>query len=98
MRMFNPPHPGLVLREYLGALSVSEAAAHLGVSRVTLSRVLNGRAGISADLALRLADALGTSPELWAGMQSQYDLWMASRRRRKRVAHLPSAPKLARSA
>jgi len=97
MRMFNPPHPGLVLREYLGSLAVSEAAAHLGVSRVTLSRVLNGRAGISADLALRLADALDTTPELWAGMQSQYDLWMASRRRRKRVAHLHS-PKLARSA
>jgi antitoxin HigA-1 len=88
MRMFNPPHPGLVLREYLGELPVSAAATHLGVSRVTLSRVLNGRAGISADLALRLADALGTSPELWAGMQSQYDLWTASRRRRKRVAHL----------
>ena len=91
MRMFNPPHPGLVLREYLGSLAVSEAAAHLGVSRVTLSRVLNGRAGISADLALRLADALGTTPEFWAGMQSQYDLWMASRRRRKKVAHLQSA-------
>ena len=97
MRMFNPPHPGLVLREYLGKLAVSEAAAHLGVSRVTLSRVLNGRAGISADLALRLGDALGTTPELWAGMQSQYDLWVASRRRRKRIAHLPSA-KLAQTA
>jgi len=98
MHMFNPPHPGLVLREYLGGLAVSEAAAHLGVSRVTLSRVLNGRAGISADLALRLADALDTTPELWAGMQSQYDLWVASRRRRQRVAHLNSVPKLARSA
>ena len=98
MRMFNPPHPGLVLREYLGKLPVSTAAEHLGVSRVTLSRVLNGRAGVSADLALRLADALGTSPELWAGMQSQYDLWVASRRRRKRVAHLHRVPKLARSA
>lgn len=97
MHMFNPPHPGLVLREYLGSLAVSEAATHLGVSRVTLSRVLNGRAGISADLALRLADAFGTTPELWAGMQSQYDLWVASRRRRKRVAHLHS-PKLAQTA
>ena len=98
MRMFNPPHPGLVLREYLGELSVSTAAAHLGVSRVALSRVLNARAGISADLALRLADALGTSAELWAGMQSQYDLWAASRRPRKKVAHFRGVPKLARRA
>ena len=100
MRMFNPPHPGLVLREYLGKLPVCTAAEHLGVSRVTLSRVLNGRAGVSADLAWRLADALGTSPEFWAGMQSQYDLWVASRRPRRKVAHLhlQRVPKLARSA
>src|SRR5664279_560442 len=78
MSMFNPPHPGLVLREYLGKSPVSTPPEHLGVSRVTPSRVLNGRPGVSADLALRLADALGTSPELWAGMQSQYDLWVAS--------------------
>src|ERR1035437_4281045 len=90
MRMFNPPHPGLVLREYLGKLPVSTAAEHLGVSRVTLSRVLNGRAGVSADLAWRLADALGTSPELWAGMQSLYDLWVASRKRRRR-RHISNA-------
>jgi plasmid maintenance system antidote protein VapI len=55
------------------------------VTRVALSRILNGSAGISADMALRLADALGTSPELWIGMQTQYDLWQASRRRRKKV-------------
>ena len=62
MRMFNPPHPGLVLREYLGKLPVCTAAEHLGVSRVTLSRVLNGRAGVSADLAWRLLISR-TSPE-----------------------------------
>jgi plasmid maintenance system antidote protein VapI len=56
------------------------------VTRVALSRILNGRAGISADMALKLADALGTSPELWIGMQSQFDLWRASQQRRKRVA------------
>jgi antitoxin HigA-1 len=98
MRMFNPLHPGLVLREYLGELSVLTAATHLQVSRVTLSRVLNGRAGVSADLALRLADALGKSPEPWAGMQSQYDLWVASRRRRKKVMRLHGVLKRARSA
>ena len=83
--MHNPPHPGLVLREYLGDIGVSIAAAHLRVTRVTLSRVLNGKAGISASMALRLADALGTSPELWMNMQSQYDLWQARRRRQPAV-------------
>ena len=87
MRMHNPPHPGLVLREYMGELSVSTAAAHLRVTRVTLSRVLNGKAGISASMALRLAAALGTSPELWMNMQSQYDLWRA--RRQPAVRRLP---------
>jgi addiction module HigA family antidote len=85
MRMYNPPHPGSVLRDYLGSVSVTETAKHLGVSRVTLSRVLNRGAGISADMALRLSEALGTSPELWTGMQAQYDLWQASRRRHRKV-------------
>jgi len=81
MRMHNPPHPGLVLREYLGDTPVSTAARHLRTTRVTLSRVLNGKAGISPSMALRLAAALGTSPELWMNMQTQYDLWRASRTR-----------------
>jgi addiction module HigA family antidote len=75
MRMYNPPHPGSVLRDYLQGVSVTNAARHLGVTRVALSRILNGSAGISADMALRLSDALGTSPDLWSGMQAQYDLW-----------------------
>ena len=73
--MHNPPHPGLVLREYLTGISVSAAAAHLCATRPTLCRVLEGKAGISANLALRLADALGSSPDLWMNMRSQYDLW-----------------------
>jgi addiction module HigA family antidote len=88
MRMFNPPHPGSVLRDYLGDISVAAAARHLGVTRAALSRILNGHAGISADMALLLSDALGTSPELWIGMQSQYDLWRASKNRRKKVTLL----------
>lgn len=83
MRMFNPPHPGAVLRQYLGDASVTVAAKHLGITRAALSRILNGKAGISAGMALGLSDALGTSPELWTGMQAQYDLWQASKRRRK---------------
>jgi addiction module HigA family antidote len=91
MRMFNPPHPGRVAREYLGDVRVSDAAAHLGVTRVALSRILNGRAGISADMALRLGEALGTTPDLWIGMQGEYDLWRASKKRRKKVARLKAA-------
>jgi antitoxin HigA-1 len=88
--MHNPPHPGLVLREYLGELAVTKAAAHLRITRVTLSRLLNGKAGISAGMAIRLSNALGTTPELWMNMQSQYDLWRARRRPQpvvRRFAH-----------
>lgn len=91
MRMFNPPHPGSVLREYLGNIPVTAAAKHLGITRAALSRILNGSAGISAEMALRLADALGTTPELWTGMQAQYDLWQASRKRRRKVERLLAA-------
>lgn len=88
MRMFDPPHPGTVLKDYLANVSVTAAALHLGVTRAALSRILNGNAGISAEMALRLSEALGTSPELWIGMQSQYDLWQASRNRRRKVVPL----------
>ena len=96
MRMNNPPHPGSVLREYLGELSVTDAANHLGVTRAALSRILNGAAGISADMALRLADALGTSPDLWLGMQSQHDLWRASQRNRIKVPRLRASNRTSR--
>lgn len=82
MRMNNPAHPGRVLREYLGDLTVTEAALRLGVTRTALSRILNGSAGISADMALRLRDALGTSAEMWVNMQAQYDLWQAEKKPR----------------
>ena len=85
MRMFDPPHPGNVLRDYLGTVTVTAAALHLGVTRAALSRILNGNAGISAEMALRLSEALGTTPELWIGMQSQYDLWQASKNRRSKT-------------
>lgn len=80
MRMYNPPHPGEVLRELciepLG-LTVTDAAEALGVSRKTLSAILNGRAGISPEMAIRLSKAFGTSPESWLNQQMQYDLWVA---------------------
>ena len=87
-RMHNPPHPGEVLREYLGAITVTEAAAKLGVNRVTLSRVITCASGVSADMAYRLAEAFGTSPEMWAGMQLQYDLHLAGKVKRPKIARL----------
>lgn len=85
MPMYNPAHPGEVLRERIGSLSVSEVANHLGVSRVTLSRLLNGKSGVSADMALRLAEAFSTTPDLWLKLQMNYDLWHAGRKRRRKV-------------
>ena len=87
-RMFNPPHPGEVLREYLGQVTVTRAAQALHVTRAALSRVLNGSAGISPDMALRLGDALATSPDLWAGMQLQFDLCQARRKKRPVIERL----------
>jgi addiction module HigA family antidote len=82
MKMHNPPHPGEVLKalclEPLG-LSVTRAAEALGVSRKTLSAILNGRAGISAEMALRLAKAFGTTPESWLNQQMHYDLWLTQK-------------------
>jgi addiction module HigA family antidote len=86
--MFNPPHPGEVLKDYLGDISVTEAATKLKVNRVTLSRVLSGASGVSADMAYRLAQAFGTSAELWAGMQMQYDLYQASKIKRPKIERL----------
>ena len=86
--MHNPAHPGEVLADTVlgdGRLSVSELARKLGVSRVALSRVVNGRAAVSADMALRLAAALGGSAESWLLQQATYDLWKASRKRRPKV-------------
>ena len=88
-RMFNPPHPGEVLQEYLPeGNSVTGAAQKLGVSRQALSAILNGRAGISAEMAMRLSKALSTSADLWLGMQMQYDLWQARQHPPKGVQKL----------
>jgi addiction module HigA family antidote len=93
-RMFNPPHPAETLREdvlpALG-LSVAEAARQLGISRVQLSRVINQRSGISADLALRLEAWLATpeggpSAESWLRGQAAYDLWQAAKDKRPKVS------------
>ena len=78
MRMHNPPHSGEVLRELCLKpleLTVTAAAEGLGVSRKTLSSILNGRSGISPEMAIRLGKAFDTSPESWLNQQMQFDLW-----------------------
>lgn len=85
MRMHNPPHPGEILRELclrpLG-VTVTQAATALDVSRKTLSAILNGRAGISPEMAIRLSLAFETTAESWLNQQAQYDLWHAGRKRK----------------
>jgi antitoxin HigA-1 len=93
-RMHDPPHPGEVIKELcldpLG-LTVTAAPDGLGVSRRTLSTLLNGHAGISPDMAIRLSKAFGRSPESWLQLQLQYDLWQAEQRSDAiKVKHFPT--------
>ena len=81
--MYNPPHPGKVLKElYLNEykISVTALALKLGVSRTTASELVNGKNGVTAEMALKLAKAFKTTPKLWLDMQTQYDLWQARQR------------------
>lgn len=83
-RMHNPSHPGEVLKEWIPqGMTVTAAAEQLGISRVMLSKILNMKAGVTAEMALRLAAWLGTSAELWIGMQSAWDLWQAEQGSRR---------------
>ena len=95
MKMHNPPHPGEILRELCLEplnLTISEAARGLGVSRKTLSSIVNGRQGISAEMAVRLSIAFETTSESWLNQQLQFDLWQAEQKRKKlRVKRLSAA-------
>lgn len=99
MLMHDPPHPGAFIRrqclEPLG-LTVTAAAKGLAVSRNTLSLLLNGRLGISPEMAIRLSEAFGGSPESWLQQQLQYDLWHAQQNRAavavRRFGPAPSLP------
>lgn len=98
MNMHNPAHPGELLAGWLADLSqtVTAFAAHIGISRVMLSKVINGRSAVSADMDLRLSEALGTTPGYWLALQAQRDLWQARQdaKTRQRI-HRMKAPKLA---
>lgn len=87
--ILNPAHPGEVLRDYLGEMTVGEAASRLRITRAHLSRILNGHAGVSASMSLRLSAALGTSPDFWLKMQVQRDLWLAQKARPPKVRRFP---------
>ena len=93
--MYDPPHPGEIIRELclksLG-LSISGAARALGVSRKALSELLNGHTGISPEMALRLSIAFDTTPQSWMAQQMEYDLWKVGRKRNDlRVERLKAA-------
>ncbi len=86
MLMYHPPHPGEVIKELCLAplnITITEAAVALGISRKTLSAILNGRSGISPEMAIRLSLAFDTSAESWLNQQVQYDLWFAEQKREK---------------
>lgn len=79
--MHNPPHPGEVLREWIPEnMTVTSAAKALKISRVSLSKILNGNTNISAEMAIRLSQWLGTSSDVWLSMQVKYDLWHAEQK------------------
>ena len=91
-RMHTPPHPGEILREFLPErMTIEDVARRLGVSRVQLSRVLNGRSAISADMAIRIGLLTSTTPESWLTGQSKWDLWQASRKPRPAISPLRRA-------
>ena len=93
MAMHNPPHPGEVLKEALAGLeaSVTDFAAHIGVSRVQLTRVLQGQSGVSPAMSIRLSQAFGQTPDLWFKMQNAYDFWQAARKSKIAVKLLSAA-------
>lgn len=101
MDMHNPAHPGELLAGWLDDLGVTVTAfaAHLGISRVMLSRVLNARSAVTADMDLRLSEALGTSPGYWLALQAQRDLWTARKiaKDRKPIKRM-AAPEMAATA
>lgn len=91
MEMFNPPHPGRILKDTVlreGGMSVTEFADKLGMTRTAISRVVNGKAGISPELAVRLAAFLNVTAKSWLTMQIEYDLWQIRNKRRPKIQRL----------
>jgi addiction module HigA family antidote len=94
MQMFNPPHPGQIVKEALEAMpmTVTDFASHIGVSRVALSRVLNGHAGITPEMSIKISQAFGQpSGDIWFLMQCDHDFWHASHKKQRPVRPLKIA-------
>ena len=87
-RMHNPASPGELLREFLGVRTATELAAHIGVTRATISRILNSRTAVTVDLSIRLGEALSLSPDFFSRAQLQYDLWTESQKKRRKIRPL----------
>lgn len=94
MKMHNPAHPGLVLKEYINGASITDIAKRLGVSRVALSRIVNAQSSITPEMAVRLSQPLNTSPDFWLNMQAGYDLWQIRQRKTFDIAPLFPEPPL----
>ncbi len=96
MRMHNPPHPGEVLYELQmepAGISIKMLAERIGVDRKTVSRFVNGHRPVSVDMALRLARAFDTTPDLWLGMQQEYDLWHAEQEEEDNLSFIEPFPR-----
>ena len=96
MRMHNPPHPGRIIKDAIAAIpmSVTSFDAHISVSRVALSRVLNEKAAVTPEMSIRISEAFGQdSPDIWFNLQNDYDFWRAANAKsdRKKVEPLQSA-------
>jgi len=89
--MYDPAHPGEVLKDYLEGKNITHVAKHIGVSRVALSKVLNCRGGVSPEMSIRLSAALETHPSFWFDMQAKYDFAQARRKRIPKIQPLPVA-------
>lgn len=88
MKMHNPAHPGMLIADQMGDRTITDLAKHLRVTRAALSRIINGKAAVSAEMALRLEDAFGIKADMWLRLQTQRDLWVASQKKRVKVARL----------
>jgi addiction module HigA family antidote len=91
MQMFNPPHPGRIVKDAVRhiPMTVTEFAAHIGVSRVALSRVMNQRSGITAEMSIKFSQAFGQGqPDIWFKMQNDHDFWHAAHAKRTKVKKL----------
>jgi addiction module HigA family antidote len=95
MQMFNPPHPGAGIRAWMGdSITVSALAKHIGMTRANLSMILNGRLGVSATVAIKLAEAFPkTDAQFWMNLQTQYDLARARRKKRAKIRPIQTALK-----